>query len=75
MFSGIKFSTFLNTFDEWHALVLGFCETAWPIPPLYRVISEEVKVLLGNERWYYVFGRVLGGVSLVFFALGIYHLL
>lgn len=74
-FKGICFSTFLSTHDEWHALVLGFCETAWPVPAKYDTLCEELMELLRQERWYYVFGRVLGGVFLVLLAVGVYHLL
>ena len=68
---GIKPSTFLSTHDEWHVFCLGFCETACPWPVFYKAISDELVELLKKERWYYVFGRVLGFLVLIGLIAGV----
>jgi hypothetical protein len=54
---GIKLSTFLDCYQEWHAFVIGFCEVICPWPPrCYCELSEAIS----SEYHYYLFGRALG---------------
>lgn len=64
MFKGIDFKDFLNDWREWHALVEGFCETFCFWRANYEP-SKELLEDLKSEHHYYVFGRVLGFISLV----------
>lgn len=57
---GIKFSNFLSTTGEWHALVQGFSEVLCPWPPLRKVLSETLANEIKDEHHYYMFGRALG---------------
>ena len=50
---------FLDTYQEWHALVNGFCEVVCPWPTRYKP-SEENEKDIADEFHYYQFGRVLG---------------
>lgn len=70
MFDGINLKTFLNTHQEWHALVIGFFEVLCPWPPrchLTRATMGELR----KEFHYYVTGRGLGFVAFVYLCLGI----
>lgn len=56
---GIRPSALLDCYQEWHALVEGFCEVLCPWPPRYkpsRKLTNELKA----DHHYYVFGRALG---------------
>jgi hypothetical protein len=59
---GIKPSTFLNTYVEWHAFVNGLCEVLCPWPPRH-LISEGLQQQIASEYHYYVFGRALGVIA------------
>lgn len=63
-FKWFHFSNFLDTYQEWHALVEGFSESFcfWRahIEP-----SEELLNDIKGEHHYYVFGRVIGFVVLI----------
>jgi hypothetical protein len=65
-FSWFHFSNFMDTCQEWHAFVEGFCEVLCPWPPRYE-ISEELEETVETEHHYYVFGRVLGFMALIGF--------
>jgi hypothetical protein len=56
---GIHPSAFLDCYQEWHALVEGFCEVVCPWPPRW-LISEENAKDIAAEYHYYMFGRALG---------------
>jgi hypothetical protein len=60
MFHGISFKEFLDKPDEWHALVIGFCEVIAPWHPNYYTIDAELNHALSAEHHYYIFGRALG---------------
>jgi hypothetical protein len=60
MFKGISPRTFIDTYDEWHALVIGFCEVIAPWHPNYYTIDAELNHALSAEHHYYMFGRALG---------------
>jgi len=52
-------STFLDCYQEWHALVEGFCEVLCPWPSRYQP-SEELLTDLKGDHHYYMLGRALG---------------
>jgi hypothetical protein len=60
VFKGIKLSTFMSTPEEWHALIIGFCEVICPWPQQHPTITAELNAVLWDEHHYYVLGRVLG---------------
>ena len=60
-----KLREFLNSYEEWHALVQGFCEVICPWPPLHRTMSVERACELDEENHYYKAGRALGVLGLV----------
>jgi hypothetical protein len=60
IFRGISPKTFLDTADECHALVIGFCEVIAPWHPNYYTIDAELNHALSAEHHYYMFGRALG---------------
>jgi hypothetical protein len=60
MVKGIKLSTFIDTYQEWHALVIGFCEVLAPWPARHPMLGEEGSQALRDEHHYYQFGRVIG---------------
>jgi hypothetical protein len=59
MFKGLHISTFLDTHQEWHALVNGFSEVLCPWPPRYRP-SLQNESDIANEYHYYMLGRAVG---------------
>lgn len=69
MFKGITPKSFLDTFQEWHALVIGFFEVLCPWPARYRLTGKPLAELR-REHHYYVTGRALGFVAFVYFCLG-----
>jgi hypothetical protein len=54
---GLK--TFIDTCEEWHAVVEGFCEVICPWPARYHP-SHQLLNDLRAEHHYYMFGRALG---------------
>ena len=66
---GIRFSHCLDTIEEWHALVQGFCETFCPWEPRRPFISEDLATEIRDNHHYYTAGRVLGFASLVLFSI------
>lgn len=70
MFDGIKLKTFLSTPEEWHALVIGFCEVLCPWLARVWLSGDRLNELLG-EYHYYAAGRGLGFVALLFFLIGL----
>lgn len=60
----------MNTADEWHSWVLGWCELMAPIKPR-KARPKEVDIILDHEYWYYQVGRVVA----VFTWLGLAGLL
>lgn len=52
-------STFLDCYQEWHALVEGFCEVLCPWPAKHQPSDKLLKDLRGDHH-YYMLGRALG---------------
>jgi hypothetical protein len=59
---GIRLSAFLDSYQEWHALVEGLCEVLCPWPPRHKLSRKLLNDLRGDHH-YYVFGRVLGVIA------------
>lgn len=55
-----KLSDFLNTADEVHALVIGWCEALCPWPPAVKAMTRKRAREISKEYHYYVLGRGLG---------------
>ena len=64
MFKGINPKAFLDTFQEWHALAIGFFEVLCPWPPRYRLTGKPLAELR-KEHHYYVTGRAAGFVIFI----------
>jgi len=56
---GINPSAFLDVYQEWHALVEGFCEVMCPWPARYEPNQELLDDLRGDHH-YYMLGRAVG---------------
>jgi hypothetical protein len=59
---GIRFSAFMDVYQEWHAFVEGFCEVLCPWPARYQPNEELLNDLKGDHH-YYAFGRALGVIA------------
>jgi hypothetical protein len=57
---GIDFRGFLDTGEEWHAFVIGFCEVLCPWPPRCHC---ELSEAISSEYHYYAFGRAMGVIA------------
>ena len=64
----IDICTFMNTIEEWHSFVIGFCEIMCPWKS--GIKPTELDYLQG-EYHYYMFGRVIGFIALMGFMIGI----
>ena len=62
--------TFINTTDELHAFLIGFCETLCPWKPRYS-IHEESEYKPFREYHYYLAGRVVGFIILLLILIGL----
>ena len=71
---GINFKEFLSNPKECHAFIEGFCETFCFWQANYDP-SHELLDDLEHEHHYYAFGRVVGFISVVGFALLVVKLL
>ena len=60
---------FLNTYDEWHALVIGWAEAVYPREPRFKM-GLETKNPVDGEYWYYTFGLALGALTWVGVVVG-----
>lgn len=65
---GIRFSTFLDCYQEWHALVEGFCEVLCPWPARHQPNDELLNDLKADHH-YYVLGRALGVIAWLIIAI------
>jgi len=74
MFNGIKFREFLSTYQEWHALVEGFCDGFFPFINKYQP-SKELKEAIEGEHHYYRPGVILGVIAVVIFWVIIYKVI
>ena len=59
---GLNIHAFLDTYQEWHAFVEGFCEVLCPWPARYKP-SEELLNDLRGDHHYYMFGRAIGVIA------------
>jgi hypothetical protein len=59
---GIRLNAFLDSYQEWHAFVEGFCEVLCPWPARHR-LSGQLLEDLKKDHHYYVFGRALGVIA------------
>jgi len=59
---GIRPSAFIDCYEEWHALVEGFCEVLCPWPARHK-ISRKLSNDLRGDHHYYMFGRALGVIA------------
>jgi hypothetical protein len=59
---GIRLSAFLDSYQEWHALVEGLCEVLCPWPARHK-ISRKLSNDLRSDHHYYMFGRALGVIA------------
>jgi hypothetical protein len=64
---GIRLSAFLDTYQEWHALVEGFSEVLCPWPARHK-LSRKLSNDLRGDHHYYAFGRVLGVIVWIIIA-------
>ena len=60
---GIKPSTFMDTYEEWHTFVNGFCEVLCPWPPRHKSLNKELRKQIASEYHYYMFGRATGVIA------------
>jgi hypothetical protein len=60
---GIRFSTFLSTYQEWHACGIGFCEVLCPWPSRHKPMHKELRKQIASEYHYYMFGRAIGVIA------------
>jgi len=59
MCKGLNPKEFLNTYQEFHALVLGLCAVLCPFPSKYKPSDDLVKQIQ-DEFHYYQTGRAIG---------------
>ena len=59
MFKWFNPRNFLDTYQEWHALVEGFCEVMCPWPARHPLTGQLLDDLQADHH-YYMFGRALG---------------
>jgi hypothetical protein len=73
-FSWFHFSNFIDTYQEWHALVEGFSEGFCIVrKSRYEPYDQEEENLLKDlrtEHHYYAAGRVLGLATFIVLATG-----
>ena len=67
---------FMNTYQEFHAAVEGFCEGFLIIFPWLNRYkpNEELSKDISDEHHYYAPGIVFGVICFVLFGVGIYKL-
>ena len=63
MFRGINPRELLDEVEEWHAMVIGFCEVLCPWHPNYYTIDPDLSHALSAEHHYYMFGRAMGMIA------------
>jgi hypothetical protein len=59
MLKWLNINNFLDTYQEWHALVVGFSEVLCPWPARHGP-SRENRKDIEDEYHYYMWGRTLG---------------
>ena len=56
---GIRPAALLDSYQEWHALVEGFCEVLCPWPARHQLTGQLLDDLTADHH-YYMSGRALG---------------
>ena len=56
---GIRPAALLDSYQEWHALVEGFCEVLCPWPAKHQLTGQLLDDLTADHH-YYMWGRALG---------------
>jgi len=65
----INLKTFMNSPDELHAFVIGFCEVLCPWPPRLGMLKKkadchcERSEAISKEYHYYLFGRGMAVIA------------
>ncbi|HUV45884.1 MAG TPA: hypothetical protein VMW45_02320 [Dehalococcoidia bacterium] len=73
MFKALKkidIHTFMDTPEEWHSFVIGFCEVMCPWRPFVKPQGDSLDYIQG-EYHYYAFGRAVGFLALAGLVTGI----
>ena len=65
---------FMNTHEEWHAFVEGFCETFCFWRANYEPSKDLLKALR-SEHHYYASGRVVGFIGIIALGVAVYKIL
>lgn len=66
---GLDLHHFLDTYQEWHAFVNGFCEVLCPWPPRHKSmhaglwVPKELRKQIASDYHYYMFGRAIGVIA------------
>jgi len=60
---GFEVRHFLDTPEEWPALVNGFCEVLCPWPSRWPLMDEKRAKEIRAEYHYYQFGRAIGVIA------------
>lgn len=55
--------TFMNTWDEWHSFVIGWCEGMLCWRKSHVKWPKHVARMIDGEFWYYTGGLVIGVVT------------
>jgi len=66
--------SFINSPEEWHAFIIGWAEVACPWWARYRC-TKAAEYTPEKEYHYYLTGRVVGFVMLVFFGIGMWKMI
>lgn len=77
MFKWFSPSEFMNTYEEFHAAVEGFCDGFLFIIPWLRnkyKPSKQLALDICSEHHYYAPGVVFGLICFVLFCAGVYEL-
>lgn len=66
----MKQNTFMDTMEEWHAFVLGWCTAVYPFKTDYLKVTRA-KEVIEDEPWYFGFGLTIG----IFTWVGIFSII
>jgi hypothetical protein len=73
MCKGINLKDILNTWEERHAFIIGFCEVLCPWPPRTSAYADVVSPIK-EEYHYYMAGRALGFPLLILIIIALVKL-
>ena len=66
--AGINPRYFIDCYEEWHAVVQGWCEGFMPWPrPRHIDMSPILQAEITKEHHYYMGGRIAGMIAAVVF--------